>query len=138
MTVLILTSVRCTRGGITVLDDVTFNVDAGEAVVLRGPNGSGKTTLLRTISGLQPCATGKIEVAPDTIAYAAHSDGLKAPLTVAENLEFWAGLFGTKSIDAALQSFDLQSLRNRRAGALSAGQKRRVGLARLAVTGRPI
>lgn len=138
MAVLSLTSVRCNRGGITVLDDVTFNVDVGEAVVLRGPNGSGKTTLLRTIAGLQPSATGVIEVAPDTIAYAAHSDGLKAPLTVAENLEFWAGLFGTKGIDAALKSFDLLALRNRRAGALSAGQKRRVGLARLGVTGRPI
>lgn len=122
----------------TVLDNVTFAVGASEAVVLRGPNGSGKTTLLRTIAGLQPPADGMIEVAPDAIAYAAHSDGLKAPLTVAENLAFWAGLFGTKSIDAALQSFDLHALRNRRAGALSAGQKRRAGLARLAVTGRPI
>ena len=138
MTVLALTSVRCTRAGMTVLDNVTFAVGASEAVVLRGPNGSGKTTLLRTIAGLQPPADGMIEVAPDAIAYAAHSDGLKAPLTVAENLAFWAGLFGTKSIDSALQSFDLHALRNRRADALSAGQKRRAGLARLAVTGRPI
>lgn len=126
------------RGGLTVLDDVTFDVDAGEVVVLRGPNGSGKTTLLRTIAGLQPWATGLIEVAPESVAYAAHSDGLKAPLSVAENLSFWAGLFGTPDIDAALSAFDLHALRNRPAGALSAGQKRRVGLARLLVTGRPI
>ncbi len=138
MAVLSLTSVTCTRGGITVLDDISFEVAAGEAVVLRGPNGSGKTTLLRTIAGLQPQRAGTIEVAPESIAYAAHSDGIKGPLTVAENLEFWAGLFGFSGIDTALDAFELQPLRNRRAGALSAGQKRRVGRARLLVTGRPI
>lgn len=138
MAVLSLTSVRCMRGGLTVLDDVTFDVEAGEAVVLRGPNGSGKTTLLRTIAGLQPWATGSIEMAPESVAYAAHSDGLKAPLSVAENLSFWASLFGTPDIDTALSAFDLHALRNRPAGALSAGQKRRVGLARLLVTGRHI
>lgn len=138
MALLSLKSVGCTRGGLSILDGVTFDVTAGEAVVLRGPNGSGKTTLLRTIAGLQPVSGGTVEVAPDSIAYGAHADGIKAPLTVAENLTFWAGLFGTNGIEAALDGFDLGALRNRRAGALSAGQKRRVGLARLMVTGRPI
>lgn len=138
MALLTLHSVGCTRGGLSILGGVSFEVNAGEAVVLKGPNGSGKTTLLRTIAGLQPPSGGGVDVAPDTIAYAAHSDGIKAPLTVAENLIFWAGLFGASGIDAALDAFDLHGLRNRRAGALSAGQKRRVGLARLMVTGRPI
>jgi heme exporter protein A len=138
MALLSLNAVSCTRGGLTILDGVAFDLDPGEAVILRGPNGSGKTTLLRTIAGLQPALAGTIDVAPDTIAYAAHSDGIKAPLTVAENLSFWANLFGAPDIEAALTAFDLMALRNRPAGALSAGQKRRVGLARLAVTGRPI
>lgn len=136
MALLTLTDVTCARGGLAILSGITFAVDAGEAVVLRGPNGSGKTTLLRTIAGLQPAQDGLIAAEPDSIAYAAHSDGIKAPLSVAENLEFWAGLFGVTGIDAALEAFELRPLRNRRAGALSAGQKRRVGLARLLVTGR--
>lgn len=133
-----LSDVACSRGGLTVLSGVTFKLAAGEAMVLRGPNGSGKTTLLRTVAGLQPAAAGRIDATPDSIAYAAHSDGLKATLTVAENLEFWAGLFGTQGIDAALAAFQLTPLRRRRAQALSAGQKRRLGLARLLVTGRSV
>ena len=133
-----LTSVACTRGGVTVLDNVSFDLRSGEALILRGPNGSGKTTLLRTIAGLQPSRHGTIEAEPDSIAYAAHADGIKATLSVAENLEFWAGLFGTVSIGDALTAFDLEGLRRRRAQALSAGQKRRLGLARLLVTGRPV
>jgi heme exporter protein A len=117
---------------------LSFTLEPGQALILRGPNGSGKTTLLRTVAGLQPPVTGRIEAAPDSIAYAAHSDGLKSTLTVAENLEFWAALFGTSGIDHALTAFDLLNLRARMAGRLSAGQKRRLGLARLLVTGRPV
>lgn len=133
-----LRSVACSRGGVTLLQDVSFELGAGQAVILRGPNGSGKTTLLRTIAGLQPADEGEVMAAPDSIAYAAHADGLKGALTVAENLTFWAGLFGTQDIEAALTAFDLTGLRDRRAAALSAGQKRRLGIARLLVTGRPI
>jgi heme exporter protein A len=74
----------------------------------------------------------------ESIAYAAHSDGLKAMLTVEENLHFWAQVFGQSDIDTAVQSFDLTDLLERPAGTLSAGQKRRLGLARLLVTGRSI
>lgn len=133
-----LEGVAVARGGVTLLDGVAFTLGRGEAKVLRGPNGSGKTTLLRTIAGLQPAVSGRIDVAPDAIAYAAHADGLKGTLTAAENLEFWAGLFGTRDIAPALDAFDLTLLRHRRAQALSAGQKRRLGLARLLVTGRPV
>jgi heme exporter protein A len=133
-----LTDVACTRGGLRILEGVTFDLLAGEALILRGPNGSGKTTLLRTIAGLQPPESGTIAAEPECIAYAAHADGIKSTLSVAENLEFWAGLFGTASIDEALAAFDLAALRSRRAQSLSAGQKRRLGLARLLMTGRRI
>lgn len=117
---------------------LSFTLNAGEVLLLRGPNGSGKTTLLRTLAGLQPPLAGQIETAPDAIAYGAHADGLKATLTVAENLEFWASIYGTNDIRKACHAFDIEPLRDRMAQNLSAGQKRRLGLARLLVTGRPV
>ncbi len=121
-----------------ILEGVSFDLSAGEALVLRGPNGIGKTTLLRSVAGLQPVEAGDLSGAEDRIAYAGHSDGLKAMLSVTENLRFWASVFGVSDIEPALAAFDLIELRTRMAGTLSAGQKRRLGLARLMVTGRPI
>ncbi|MBD3662467.1 heme ABC exporter ATP-binding protein CcmA [Sulfitobacter aestuariivivens] len=126
------------RGGVPVLTDVSFVLRSGQALILRGPNGSGKTTLLRTIAGLQPALRGQIIGAEDQIGYAGHADGLKAMLTVAENLTFWAEVFGQTDITAALDAYALHPLADRLAGTLSAGQKRRLGLARLLVTGRPL
>lgn len=126
------------RGGVPVLSGVSFDVAPGTALILRGPNGAGKTTLLRTIAGLQVPLSGQITGAEDTIAYAGHADGLKAMLSVAENLTFWAEVFGRKDISEAIETYQLEPLRDRLAGTLSAGQKRRLGLARLIVTGRPI
>ncbi|UWR14084.1 heme ABC exporter ATP-binding protein CcmA [Sulfitobacter sp. M368] len=126
------------RGGVPVLTDVSLTVRPGQALILRGPNGAGKTTLLRSISGLQPPLSGQITGAEDQIAYAGHADGLKAMLSVRENLMFWAQVFGRTGITAALDAYALHPLADRLAGTLSAGQKRRLGLARLLVTGRPI
>lgn len=128
----------CDRGGVPVLEGVSFTLSAGHALILRGPNGSGKTTLLRTLAGLQPPLAGDVSMPAETVAYAGHADGIKPTLSVAENLEFWAAIYGTRGIEPALTGFDLTQLRDRMAQNLSAGQKRRLGLARLAVTGRPL
>ncbi len=137
-TLLTLNDLACTRGGMVVLSGVNLSLEAGKAVVLRGPNGSGKTTLLRTIAGLQPPVAGRCAVDGEDIAYSAHADAIKPTLSVRENLAFWAGLFGQRDIAPALQAFQLAPLENRPAQSLSAGQKRRLGLARMCVTGRAI
>ncbi len=126
------------RGGVAVLVGVSFDARPGTATLVRGPNGAGKTTLLRTLAGLQPPLAGGIRPSPESIAYASHADGLKATLTVRENLLFWAKVHGHSNIAGAIAAFDLARLEDRPAGTLSAGQKRRLGLARLCVTERPI
>lgn len=133
-----VSDLSCARGDVLVLSGVAFSVAPGEALILRGPNGAGKTTLLRALAGLTPPVSGRIEAAPEAIAYAGHADGIKAQLSVAENLRFWAGIFGADGIAAAVEAFDLAPLLDRRAGDMSAGQKRRLSLARLLVTGRPV
>ncbi|MBU2866802.1 heme ABC exporter ATP-binding protein CcmA [Pacificibacter marinus] len=138
MSILSVTNLSIARGGIPVLEGLNFAVGTGEVLVLRGPNGAGKTTLLRTLAGLQPPLSGTVTCADDAVAYAAHADGLKSTLTAAENLKFWAGVYGGGDIEPALKAFDLAALADRLAGNLSAGQKRRLGLARLLVTGRPV
>ncbi|GGH26430.1 heme exporter protein A [Cribrihabitans marinus] len=135
---LTVTDLAIARGGVPVLEGLSFTLAPGRALILRGPNGIGKTTLLRTVAGLQPPLAGRVEGAEETIAYAGHADGIKPPLTVTENLKFWAQVFGTGDIAPALKAFALTDLADRQAGNLSAGQKRRLGLARMLVTGRPI
>lgn len=131
-----VTNLSVGRGGVAVLAGLSFSVAPGQALVLRGPNGSGKTTLLRALAGLTPPLEGTIDMPPDSTAYAGHADGLKAQLSVAENLWFWARVFGQTDISLALAAFDLDRLTDRRIAELSAGQKRRTALARLMVTGR--
>ena len=126
------------RGGVPLLEGVGFALEAGQALVLRGPNGCGKTTLLRVVAGLQPALAGEVTAPPDAIAYAAHADGIKATLSVTENLRFWSDIYGSGGVDAALERMNLVQLADRAAQNLSAGQKRRLGLARLLVTGRPV
>lgn len=135
---LIVKDVTVARGGVPVLEGLSFRVEAGKALVLRGPNGIGKTTLLRSLAGLQPVLAGEVQFPEDTGAYASHADGIKAQLTVAENLAFWAEIYGRSVDDAVYEAFDIADLRDRLAGTLSAGQKRRLGLARLGVIGRDV
>jgi heme exporter protein A len=135
---LVVSDLDVARGGAVVLRGVNFRLGAGQALILRGPNGVGKTTLLRTLAGLQPAVAGTMSMPPESLAYAGHADGIKAVLSVAENLTFWAAIHGGGDIDPGLEAMQLGALRDRRAAHLSAGQKRRLGLARLLVTGRPI
>ena len=133
-----VSDVSVSRGGRVLLEGVTFDLQAGRAIVLTGKNGIGKTSLLRTLAGLQDANSGCVDIPQDTVVYSAHLDGIKHALSVAENLQFWGAVFGTSNLDVALEAFDLEDLRDVMAGALSAGQKRRLGLARLLVTGRSI
>ena len=133
-----VTDLSVARGGLPVLEGVSFSVDAGQALILRGPNGIGKTTLLRSLAGLQDPLSGDIDMPADSSAYASHADGIKAALTVTENLKFWADIYGAPMSPDLFAWFDLDDLRDRIAGTLSAGQKRRLGLARLGVMQRKI
>ena len=82
--------------------------------------------MLRTLAGLQPIESGRIEGSLENICYSGHLDGVKPSLTVLENLEFWANIFGSSSIIEVAEKFMLVDLLNIRVGTLSAGQKRRV------------
>lgn len=131
------TSLACARASRRVLDGIDLSLSAGDVLVLRGPNGIGKTTLLRTLAGLAPPAGGTLEVDVEDVAYAGHLDAVKPALSVAENLAFWAVVY-RQPLNDVLARFDLADLATRAAAHLSAGQKRRLGLARLVVTGRRI
>ena len=122
------------RGGMTLLSGVDFALNAGQILVLRGANGLGKTSLLRCIAGLQNPVEGQI-TAPQAVAYSGHADGLKGQMTVLENLAFWSSIYHGPSPEVALDAYDLHALADRPAANLSAGQKRRLGLARMQVSG---
>jgi len=141
-------NLSCQRGGRTIFSALSLDIAAGEAVILRGPNGAGKSTLLRVIAGLIPAQAGEISLNGTTfsdrddfqgqITYAGHLDAIKPQLTVAENLRFWAQLFEAGTLAKTMQDFRLDEIADRPAHACSAGQKRRLGLARIAVTSRPL
>ena len=126
------------RGGKSLFEGLNFTVSSGQFVSINGGNGVGKTTLLRTIAGLQPIDKGKIVVHADNFIFAGDANGVKTALTVLENLRFWNAIFGGNNLHEALEKFHLRKLKNRFAGKLSAGQKRRLSLARLLLTDRPI
>jgi heme exporter protein A len=140
------------RGGRIVFADLDFRLKAGEALRVTGPNGAGKSTLLKAIAGLLPLAAGKIDVMPASDArraelchYVGHTDALKPSLTAFENLSFLAALLATgparpseAGVEAALEPLGLASVADLPTAYLSAGQKRRVALARLIAVFRPI
>ncbi|GAB1363616.1 heme ABC exporter ATP-binding protein CcmA [Rhodobacter sp.] len=126
------------RGGIVVLEGVSFVLPPGRALVLRGPNGVGKTTLLRTVAGLQPAVAGRIEMPAESLGLCqpcrraeGRADGGREPVVLGGGLRHGG-------VEEAMQRMDLHALRRRRAASLSAGQKRRLGLARLLVSGRAV
>jgi heme exporter protein A len=134
------------RGGRMVFAGLGFAVGAGELLAVTGPNGSGKSTLLRVIAGLLAPAAGTVRLDPEpeagtsaSVHYFGHLDGLKPGLTVADNLGYARRLYGGRGdIEAALEAVGLAHLFDLPAGRLSAGQKRRVALARLLVSERPV
>ncbi|NJL50514.1 MAG: heme ABC exporter ATP-binding protein CcmA [Blastochloris sp.] len=139
----------CERGGREVFRNVSFTLQAGRALALVGPNGSGKSSLLRLTAGLVRPQAGTLTLegfdpelsVPEQAHYLGHLDALKPALTVAENLDFWIrALGGAPGIfrDAALDQVALARLADLPAQYLSAGQRRRLALARLLVVHRPL
>jgi heme exporter protein A len=131
----------CVRGGREVFAGLDFEAAAGEAVAVVGRNGSGKTSLLRLIAGLLIPAGGTIALEggdaeltlPEQCHYLGHRDALKPALSVAENLSFWADFLGGERGDAAksIAAVGLDHATDLPAAFLSAGQRRRLSLARL-------
>jgi heme exporter protein A len=137
----------CVRGGREVFSGLAFEVGSGEALMVTGRNGSGKSSLLRLIAGLVRMAGGRLALAdgdpdrtlPEQAHYLGHQDALKPSLTVAENLRFWTGYLGDGEASAgALAAVGLDLLADLPAAYLSAGQRRRLSMARLAAVRRPI
>ena len=140
--------VICVRGGREVFAGLDFEAASGEAVAVVGRNGSGKTSLLRLIAGLLIPAGGTIALdggdaeltLPEQCHYLGHRDALKPALSVAENLSFWADFLGGERLDAheSLATVGLDHATHLPAAFLSAGQRRRLSLARLLTVRRPV
>ena len=128
-----LTDLACERDGRTLFRALNLAVLPGHCVELTGPNGSGKSTLLRCITGLYPDYEGEIEV--DSFHYLGHKAGISPLLTPAQNLQWYAGFDGAEvDVEKALERLGLAGYELVRCHHLSAGQQRRVSLARLLVT----
>jgi heme exporter protein A len=140
--------VRCVRGGREVFSGLDFSAGAGELLAVTGRNGSGKTSLLRLIAGLLAPAGGSIELEggeaelslAEQAHYLGHRDALKPALSVRENLCFWHRFLGGELVDAgeSLEAVGLDHAANLPAAYLSAGQRRRLSVARLIGVRRPI
>ncbi len=128
-----------TRSGELVFEPVDVNLGAGQALVVSGPNGSGKTTLLRVLAGILAPACGRVD-RNALLAFLGHLGAVKGDLSVRENLQFASRFCGRPglAVNQALARVGLAGLGLRPARALSAGQKRRVGLAGLLVARREI
>jgi heme exporter protein A len=152
---LIAEEIACRRGERVVFVDLSFRLAAGGALVLTGANGSGKSSLLRLVAGLLPPAAGRllwgsVPAADDPpghrlrLHYLGHQDALKPAMTPREMLSFWAALRGlrlprsTPALDEALAAFALEAIADWPCRWLSAGQRRRVALARLLAAPAPL
>ncbi|MEA1677755.1 heme ABC exporter ATP-binding protein CcmA [Nitrospirillum sp. BR 11163] len=139
----------CLRGGRLVFQDLDFQLAAGGCLTLVGPNGSGKSTLLRLMAGLLKPFRGTIawdgmalgqdpEAHRARLHYVGHLDAVKASFTCREILAFWAGLRGAGGVDAALAAFAIDTIADVPGRFLSAGQRRRLSLARLVAAPAPL
>ena len=134
----------CERGGRIVFRNVSLSLKPGQLMQLTGPNGSGKSSLLRLIAGLNEAQTGSVTLdgggeelsLGQQAHYVAHQEPVKSALSVSENLSFWRDFLGGGNVDDALEAFDLSRLASYPAGLLSAGQKRRLALARIVLVPR--
>src|SRR6267154_1148676 len=140
--------IKCIRGGREVFSGLDFAASTGEALAVTGPNGAGKTSLLRQIAGLLAVAGGSIDLdgghgeltLPEQAHYLGHRDALKSALSVQENLSFWRNFLGGETFDASasLAAVGLDHAAHLPAAYLSAGQRRRLSIARLLVVRRPV
>lgn len=146
---LIIEHLTVTRGERTVIADLSIRAEAGVALVLTGANGVGKSTLLRALAGLIPADGGSMRLEPEdsnqrSIGEQAHLvghlDAIRPALSIGENARFWCDYLGGDpgGIAPALEIFGLTALASIRAGDLSAGQKRRLGLSRLLLAPRQL
>ena len=141
-------NLACVRGSREIFRNVNFNLSSGHALAVVGPNGAGKSSLLRMIAGLLRAESGRLEfdggdpelTIPEQAHYLGHQDALKPSLSVAENLTFWARYLGNGSASATgpLDTVGLAAIPDLPAGYLSAGQRRRLSIARLLAVRRPI
>ena len=127
------------RGGRQLFAGLGFSLSPGQLLALRGPNGAGKSSLLLALAGILRPAAGRLDwhaEEPPKLHLLAHQPGVKARLTLAENLDFWRAVNGPTGLaaSAALERVGLGALGGLDAGYLSAGQTRRLALARLLVT----
>ncbi|MFV0473236.1 MAG: heme ABC exporter ATP-binding protein CcmA [Pikeienuella sp.] len=133
------------RGGRLALVAPDFRVAPGEAALIEGANGAGKSTLLRAVAGLVPLKRGRLALAgaegplSQHVAYAGHLDAVKTALSLRANLAHWAAIYRAGAdVGAALAAFGLDHIADELAACCSAGQKRRLALARLLVSGRRV
>ncbi|MCC7281241.1 MAG: heme ABC exporter ATP-binding protein CcmA [Acetobacteraceae bacterium] len=127
----------CARGGRVVVRGIGFSLPPGRALCVLGPNGAGKSTLLRTLAGLARPAEGTVSGLPEA-AFLGHLDGLKAALSVREQVGFMARLAGSDAPELAIGAYGLDELAELPVRLLSAGQRRRVALASVLASGAPL
>ena len=140
--------IDCIRGGRAVFSGLDFEASSGEVLAVVGPNGSGKTSLLRLIAGLVVPSAGSVDLEggeaeltlPEQSHYLGHRDALKPALSVHENLAFWRDFLGGAAGDLpqCLSAVGLAHATHLPAAYLSAGQRRRLSIARLLAVRRPV
>lgn len=148
---LVIDNLRSVRAGRTVFAGLSVDVQPGEALILAGPNGAGKSTLLRILAGLLRADAGYVRFGAvslvedraefqERILYTGHLNAVKSALTAHEMLAFWADIYGAprEAVDGALEALALSRLADHPVRTLSAGQRRRLGLSRLALIDRPL